>query len=183
MDPLTPSFCSRCGASLQADASFCHACGDRVRKLSVTPSEPAAGNVPPPPRQIQSARFNKPSFRTLSKPWNARRWVWVLPLCFAFVLKRSGYDVLAYVFVLFYFWLLFWIVFSRFKMPTRIVLSTACLILLVVFSFAVNSWFGWSPTRQSTASPSESPSDSWNALINNLKSRSSTPSPNEHNER
>jgi hypothetical protein len=56
-------------------------------------------------------------------------------------------------------------------MPTRIALSAACLIL--VFSFAVYSWFHSSPTRQSRASPS----DSWNALIKDLKSRNTTPSP------
>ena len=30
---LTPSFCSRCGARLQADANFCQACGAPVEKL------------------------------------------------------------------------------------------------------------------------------------------------------
>jgi len=30
--PLPPNWCSRCGASIQADANFCHVCGAPVQK-------------------------------------------------------------------------------------------------------------------------------------------------------
>jgi hypothetical protein len=169
---MSSKFCSLCGASIKADANFCHACGARVQKISVTPSESAAGKIPAPPQQIQSAPVNKPSFRTLSKP-PYERWVWFLPLFLAFVLKELGHGVLAGVLadvsVLLAFWLLFWAVFGRFKMPMRIVLSTTCLILFVVFLFAVYQWFQYTESR--------SGSDSWNALIKDLKSRNTTPSP------
>src|SRR6266540_206409 len=51
----SPSFCSCCGASIQAAANFCHVCGARIRKLSVTTSQSPGREVRPPPLQVQSA--------------------------------------------------------------------------------------------------------------------------------
>src|SRR5690242_8906812 len=51
---MTPSFCSRCGASVQADANFCYACGARLQELSPTPSQAAENKPAPPPREIPS---------------------------------------------------------------------------------------------------------------------------------
>src|SRR5262249_8826688 len=87
MNPLTPSFCSRCGTSLQADANFCHACGARVHKASATSSESPRPEPPSPPMQVQSevSAAGEGSYlrdrQKLKTKEKARVW-WLLALSF-----------------------------------------------------------------------------------------------------
>jgi Bacterial PH domain/zinc-ribbon domain len=51
---MSSNFCSRCGASIQADANFCHACGTPVRKSEAPLSQSESLEVHSPSPRNQS---------------------------------------------------------------------------------------------------------------------------------
>jgi len=60
---MTPSFCSQCGASVQAEANFCPVCGTPVQKpprVGVPPPlPPAPRSSTPPPLPMSAEEFSK----------------------------------------------------------------------------------------------------------------------------
>src|SRR6516225_3876464 len=85
---MSSNFCSRCGASIQADANFCHACGARIQKSEVPPSQSAGRELPSPSlrESVAQEKQNKETElttdqrrvlegkRPLSKSYIARHW-------------------------------------------------------------------------------------------------------------
>ena len=124
---LTPSFCSRCGASVQADANFCHTCGARLQKLPDTPSQAAAPEPPPPlppPSPVPAAAIRSDGFQGIKKFLSAAGTIlfgilWLVGIALLFV---GGAWVGAYVEP--------WIAFIA---VTLIVIGLPICLLLLIF--------------------------------------------------